>query len=120
MHDDRFRRIDHSVVHVRFVLADTTQLVQHQMFCCLTGCLAIEVDMCTALLFTHEGTNYTSVKFTDGTKGTTTASLYLDQYCGKEVKTAVFPNSLTRGITDTYVRRVENNLLMLVLDFHPC
>jgi hypothetical protein len=65
------------------------------------GCLAITADMCTALLFTHDGANYTSVKFTDGVKGTTAAALYVDDYCGKVVKTAVFPNALTAAVTVT-------------------
>lgn len=71
----------------------------------VADCLAVTVGQCAAMLYTYQGTNYSSILFSQSTdNASTTASLFLDDYCGKTVKSASFPNALTPnpGIFTSY------------------
>eukprot|EP00038_Savillea_parva_P018704 m.25146 g.25146 ORF g.25146 m.25146 type:complete len:148 (+) comp4213_c0_seq2:67-510(+) len=61
-----------------------------------TDCTSITIGTCTAMLFTYEGKNYTSILLADSENGdTTAATMYSDQYCGTATMKAELPNALT-------------------------
>ena len=72
-----------------------------------TECLALQVNMCTALLFTapnqhRVATNYSSLIVHPASNGVVPVSIYGDDYCGHVLMNVTAPASLAKHAQTTY------------------